>query len=477
MRSSGIQIRHVAGAVLALSLVGAAAALPWSSARPALLDAIVRNSTVQYTAVGIAVFMVAALVLRRSRLSRSGLGLAGGRGASLLLHLWPVVTLTAVYPTAAGRMAGYDVGGIPLTEFLLAVALVLPWLLQGVCMPLYRAIGDLSHDGNLPALRRGFVAAIPGTIVQAIPAVIISAVPLAFLLHWSPEAILTFIGLLLLDVLFAQSLVLANVTRSRSDWVIGWSAYAVAVLIAPTWWWLPPLVGLVTQVIPLWRYLKVRPTWLNNRTVSGDILQGLLLGAVMWGDKVFYFYATGGDFPVVTLFLASLPAVIAYNFYFICRTPEFDASVKNLHSAMSSEPMNRLGSHSKAVYSTAARSIQDSAFVGAILVGLTAILLWSTTPRYAALIGGITAACWLCTVISIACYKLEYVGERRTSRAIGAFHLLVCAIAFASSLPDATAYLVLVAGDTFALVVALVLFRRAWRTPEHTLFWRRALTW
>ncbi|MCA2215462.1 hypothetical protein [Jidongwangia harbinensis] len=457
--------------------MGAVAVLPTTGARSAVLHEVVHRDAVTWSAIGVAATAVLALVLWRSRLSRTGLSLAGGRGAGLLLHLWPVVTLTAVYPIASTRMAGHQVGGVDMTVFLLAVALTLPWLLQGACLPMYRSIGALVHEGDVTAMRRGFCAAVPGTIVQAVPAVLISALPLVVLLHWSPRAIGAFVGLLVLDVMFAQSLVLANVTRARGEWVAGWSAYAAAVFIAPTWWWLPPLAGLLTQMVPLRRHLLTRPVWLGARTAAGDMAQGVLLGAVMWGDKVFYFYRTDGDFPVITLFLASLPAIIAYNFYFVCRSPDFDSSIKRLHTAMENEPLNRLQAHSEAVYRTAIRSMQDSAFVGAVLVGLTAVLLWSAAPDNAALIGGIAVAGWLSAVISIACYKLEYVDERRATRIIGGSHLLLCAAVFASPIPASSAYLSLVAGDVVILLGTLLLFRRTWKTPEHTLFWRRALNW
>ena len=477
MKSTTLKVRHISGVLLVLGLVGATALLPETAARSVILDRVTHDHTVGWTAAAVAAAAVVALTLWRSRLSRNGLGLAGTRGASLLFHLWPVVTLTAVYPLASVRMAGHQVGGVGLTVFLLAAALTLPWLLQGVCMPLYRSVGALAHEGDATALKRGFCAAVPGAVVQAVPAITVAAIPLALVLHWSPTAILAFVGLLLIDVVFAQALVLANVTRSKSAWVAGWSAYALAVVAAPTWWWLPPVAGLLTQLVPLRRHLLVRPTWIDPQIAIGDIAQGILLGAVMWGDKVFYFYSSDGDFPVVTLFLASLPSIIAYNFYFICRSPDFDNSIKKLHSAMESTPLDRLRPHSTAVYHTAARSIQDSALVGAILVGLAAVLLWSSTPGHASLIGGIAAAGWQCTVISIVSYKLEYVGERRLTRFIGAFHLLVCIVVFAGPLSAPTAYLTIVACDAIILVASLLLFRRTWRVPEHTLFWRRALTW
>jgi hypothetical protein len=100
-----------------------------------------------------------------------------------------------------------------------------------------------------------------------------------------------------------------------------------------------------------------------------------------------------------------------------------------------------------------------------------------TAPPQAALIGGVAAVSWLCAVISIACYKLEYVNDRRGSCIVGGLHLAVCVGLFASPLAAADIFIGIVCGDIVALAVALVLFSRAWGQPEHTLFWRRALAW
>jgi hypothetical protein len=396
----------------------------------------------------------------------------------LVLHLWPVITLTAVYPRASVRMAGHAVGGVELTTFLLAVALMLPWLLQGVCMPLYRSIGALVNGGDVEALRRGFCAAVPVATLQSVPFVIVSSLPLVLILRWNVATVGSFWLLMVVNVMFAQSLVLANVTRDRAAWVAGWSAYAVSVAAVPTWWWLPPVAGLLTQLVPLRRHLLTRPEWTSFRTILRDVGQGLVLGAVMWGDKVFYFYRSDGAIPVVILFMASLPAVIAYNFYFVCRSPDFDASVRRLHKAVESQPLRHLRINSQAVHQVAHRSLRDTAFVGAVLVFLISIVLWSSVaPAYAALIGSVAAASWICAMISIACYKLEYADDRRSIGIVGGFHLAVCAVLFASPLSAPQVYFGILLADSVAFMVALLLVNRAWRSPEHTLFWRRALTW
>jgi hypothetical protein len=250
------------------------------------------------------------------------------------------------------------------------------------------------------------------------------------------------------------------------------------VAVVPTWWWLPPLAGTLTQLLPLRRHLLTAPRWTSFRTNLGDVSRGLLMGAIMWGDKLIYFYRSGGDIPVVILFLASLPAVVAYNFYFVCRAPDFDAAVRRLHNALEHEPLQRLRAYSRGVHQVALRSQRDTAVVGGILVFLSATMLWAfTDSAYTSLVGGVATASWMCVMISIVCYKLDYAGDRTSVALTAALHLLTCVVLFAAPIPAALVYLGIVGTDVVAFALALRLFNRAWQAPEHTLFWRRALTW
>ena len=101
----------------------------------------------------------------------------------------------------------------------------------------------------------------------------------------------------------------------------------------PTAWWLPPLLGLLPQLVVLRHHLLTRPVTVPFRPLAGDVVRGLLLGAVLWGDKLVYFLADPDGFAVQTVFLALLPAVLAYNFYFIRVAPGFDSSVAALRHA------------------------------------------------------------------------------------------------------------------------------------------------
>jgi hypothetical protein len=106
---------------------------------------------------------------------------------NLLAQLTPVVCLSLVYPLIGAQLAASRVGTVPVSAPLLATSLVVPWMSQIVSMPLFTALSTEPPSAQSPA-----------------PA-------------------------------------------STTAWI----AYAVALMTAPTWWFLPPVAGLLTQLIYL----------------------------------------------------------------------------------------------------------------------------------------------------------------------------------------------------------------------------------
>jgi len=247
--------------------------------------------------------------------------------------------------------------------------------------------------------------------------------------------------------------------------------------VLPTHWYLPPLVGLLVQAIPLARHLGARPSWPSAGAMASDIVRGLLLGSVMWADKVFYFFGSAGGFPVATVFMALLPAVLAYNYYFICVAPAFDVSVGRLRAAMQSESLATLAECSRAVSRTVTASLRRTALVGAALAAVVSWVLAVAGPEQAALVASVSIASWIFLMITVSCYKVDYIGERRPGQIVGAMHVAVCAGAFMLLPLGVTAYLAVLGIEALVLGVVVGVFRRVFRAPEYTVFWRHALAW
>jgi hypothetical protein len=123
-----------------------------------------------------------------------------------------------------------------------------------------------------------------------------------------------------------------------------------------------------------------------------------------------------------------------------------------------------------------ATSVRRTALLGAVCVSITS---WALTAdrKTAALVAAVSVASWLFTMITVLCYKLDYIGEHLPGQGFGAAHVLACAAAFGFLPAGPVAYIALTAVDLIALTVVFALFRRAWRTAEYTFFWQHALAW
>ena len=69
---------------------------------------------------------------------------------------------------------------------------------------------------------------------------------------------------------------------------------------------------------------------------------------------------------MTSVYIALLPAVLAYNYYFVRLAPDFDRSVLDLRGAMEDDSYDVLAVRSRAVYRLVTRSLSRSAAVGAM---------------------------------------------------------------------------------------------------------------
>jgi hypothetical protein len=397
----------------------------------------------------------------------------------MLLVLSPVLLLTFIFPVAVARISGTQVGGVPLTTVLLACSLTVPWLSMAVCLPLYRAIGHLLPVKDITAVRTRLVQVWPMTFLQACPIVLVFAVPLELVMRWSLSAVLTYVILCLLHAAFAQSLVLVNVSRDRIMWAVAWTGYAAALLLFPAAWFLPPLVGLLTQLVPLRRVLPRfdRSVRLDHRDVAADLGRGVLLGSVLWAHLLLLFLKTGAAFDVTVVFFAVLPAVLAYNYYFVRLAPAFDRGVLIVRSAMENDSQSILAHSSRTLSVTVIKTISRTAFVGAVLSFAVVLVAYHWAQASLALVGAVALGTWLFLMTTLLCYKLDYIGQSGKAQAFSAAHLVAATAVFLLLPAGVVLYGWLIAVEFVIFVAALREAVVQWRTSEYALFWRHATAW
>ena len=454
------------GALLIVVLLGTTLLLP------SLSD---RGLVVGITLV-VAVVLLGALALVWPSSSTHGpLSTAG----QLVLHLTPVLLLTTVFPLVAPAMSSARIGSVSLTSVVLASSMTVPWLSQSVCMPLYRGIGDTLHRGHRDALLASFCRAWPLIALRSLSVVALFAVPVQLVLGWPLEVLGAYLTLTVLHLLFVQLLVLTNRPGHRGLWAAAWTAYAAALFLTPTVWVVPPLAGILVLLVPLRRHVRqlADPLVLDRRDVASDLIRGLLLGAVLWADKFVFLLAAGREFAVDVVFLALLPAILAYNAYFVLFAPRFDREVAIMRTAMEEEPLDRLHRQSSRLAGTVTSGLLKTGVAGAalVLVVTGGVVAWD--PGSAPLASAVSVASWAFMMTTVVSYKLDYVGQRSVAQAIGALHLTAVVAAFAL-LPSGTAvYLTLAGVELLLLGLAVHSCMRHWGRPEYSLFWRHATSW
>lgn len=401
------------------------------------------------------------------------------RTVQLGLYLSPVILLTVAFPIATQRMARDTVGGTPLTALLLAAALTVPWLSQAVCLPLYRGISDLMQSGSRAELEERLCRIWPLTFLQSLAALALFAVPVELATHWSTSTMGAYLLLAVIYVAFSQSLIIGIVGRRRVLWAVGWAAFTVALLVAPTLWFLPPLVGLVTQIVPLGRRLTLvlQPITLAGRDVFRDLSRGFLLGAVLWSDKLLFFYRSGPHMPVMDVFIGLLPAILAYNYYFVRLAPTFDQTVSRMRLAMERDTYHAMAGTSRRLADVVEEALARTALSGAVL-GIAAIfVVGAVTPHSLPLVATVTAASWLFMMTTVFCYKLDYIGDRLRAQAISAAHLVACVVAFTVLPPGVPTYGALIGIESVLFALSLRACLSVWRSAEYQLFWAHATAW
>jgi len=428
-------------------------------------------------------FAVFALAVRRASQRRRDGGAVPSRepkrwsdAGQLVLYLSPVLLLSVVYPIASRRLVGAEVGGESLSSLLLASAVTVPWLSQAVCLPLYRALGSLPSPAARAEVEDCFLQIWPAVLAKSAPIVLVFAVAVEFVHRWSPAALGTYVALCLLHVLFSQALVPGNTRSDRVLWAAAWTVYAAALFIAPTHWYLPPLLGMATQLVPMLARGR-RALRLQSVPVAADVGTGLLLGSVLWVDKFVLFLRAGDGFAVSAVFAALLPAVLAYNFYFVRLAPMVNRAVGDMRKAMETQPHNQLVGRSRQLAAGVFRSIHLTALLCAGLTCVVTVVTAELHPSLTPVVAAVSMASWLFLLITILSYKLDYIGQKWPTLVAGAVHLVLTVTLLFAITPIGRAYLVLAVLDVPTFLLVAWGCRRQWSTPEYAFFWRHATAW
>jgi hypothetical protein len=396
----------------------------------------------------------------------------------LVSQLSPVIFLSIAYPLAAGRLSAVDVGGLPLPRLLLATSVTAPWLSQIVCMPLFTELSPHAGEVDRHQLRVRALEAWPWSFICAIPAAAALAAPVCLIEHWRLPVVQAYAIVCVLNVAFAQSLVYSVVSRHSILWLAGWAAYALALVARPRLWFLPPVAGLSVQVLYLICRIRFsRLHFCKAAHISSDLAKGAMLGCLLWSDKYMYFLRFPHKFNAAVLFGAMVPAIVAYNFYFVLFAPRTDGLVESVRHAMADASISRLRQECSALSGHIRDSASQTGLLCALLILTAVSFLAVISPSYRLAGGSEMLASWCFVMGSLACYKLAYLGQARLAYGYGALHLALAAAVFALSPSGSDAYVMLTGAELLLVALVLRACLRDWDKPEFMLFWRHAMRW
>ena len=432
--------------------------------------------------------LIAALVLLTAGLLTSPPAAARGgrstgprdRGSSLWLMalvMSPAILLGSAFPLVADRLAPHAVAGVRLETLILSASVAVPWLSQVVGTPVYRLLGSTIPRGP-DAVRRHYCEVWPGLLLLSIaPAMAVTAC-VGIVTGWGAGALAAHFALIMAHVVFVQSLVVADLGSRRHLWALGWLAYAIALLIAPDWWLAPPLAGALSQILAIGTDLRAlaRPRRFAVVPVIADMGRGLILGGVLWADKLLLFITVGRQFDVSLVYLCLQPAVLAYSYYFAIASPRINQAFSGFHDALENEPMSALHRRGAALRRMVTWSLARMASVGSaatlVVVALTAIL----APGDIAAVTAISAASLLLAILTLLAYEIDHAGDSRAALALSGIAVVLIAASFAA-LGGVSAYGPIALTAMGLSIIGALVYHRRWSAPEYAFFWGKALSW
>jgi hypothetical protein len=472
-RNAGVHVRRRATASLAAGYGVAAVMLLTALALAALVPNGRMTLVIPVSLVGACALAVAAWLILAPN-SVAGRQKAKGLRKNLLAQLTPVLCLSAAFPLAAVRLGTARTDSVPTVALILAGSLATPWLSQVVCMPLFTALSSLPAQDQLTS---SWLSRWPFVAVASMPVAGIFGAGIGLALGWNGAAIGALILLCVLNSLFSQSLVVGILQRNYLPWAAAWFGFALMVALFPTFWFLPPIAGLLTQLVYLvGKHPPLLRLCATHRMLS-QFAKGTLIGAVLWSDKLFFFLRSPQDFQARYVFLAVLPAIVAYGYYFVRLAPSLDEIVADMRATMERDVLAHSAPRLRQLAERVEESIVKVACVGAMLCLLAVVIVILIAPPVSMLFAAMAVASTSFLIITVLLYKLDYVGRTDLVYGFAGIHLAVVAAVILIGPPGPETYMVLAGLSAVVAIIATRSVLTVWRLPEYSLFWRHAAEW
>lgn len=396
---------------------------------------------------------------------------------NVAVGLSPAVILTAAFLAVIERLGPLTLEGVPITAVLVACAVFVPLLSYLVSAPVFAAINSAhatEHSVQCAITRR----ALPVIAPWAVGFALVLGLMLSGMLGWPLLVRLALVVNLALHLIMAIVMVAGFATRRPFLLVCTWVAYGLALLALPqAAWWLPPT--LATAVHLGWLLVLARgvtapalpPAKELLRTVPNGFIEGApiwLLGPALWLLRPDTFQA-GVYYPAI------VPSLIGYQVFMFAVADPLWHGVSRFQQVLSDTPyaVARAQGRTLTVRVRRAGVLFLIGYPLLIVLGIWAVTAWAFPTPPASNI--VIASCANSLLFAFA-YLCGIVGRRRPIAVASLTLTAVTIVALLLGLSDAL-YLTVITIVALLLtaVIAGITFT-AWRRPEYTLFWRKAMT-
>ncbi|MBW4043114.1 MAG: hypothetical protein HIU86_13505 [Acidobacteria bacterium] len=398
--------------------------------------------------------------------------------ALLAVQVFPLVALALVYPVVAVQLHDTLIGGKPVAVIMVTAATLAPLLAQTVSAPIYRLIDGVERADRWRVAAQSLRAA-PRALLIGAPIALLASLLVAHALTWSVAATGVFVGVVELHLVLSAVLVASYATGAKVSLLATWSSYAIALLLAPSWIWAPATVAIVVQttvlLIALRRARSQRVGAVPRGVLATAVTRGVADVLPLWSIPLAVLAADPVHFLAGPVFAGMLPALVTYHVFFETSAEPMWRRIDRLRRDMGAMPYAALEQDLQHMRHAAGSGLLRVTVVEALLAGAAVLIVGAAKWDGVTLFLGVLAVSGIGVVMLAQVYTF---GMLRPGVPIAVSGLvLLPAIVVAEAIHLTPALMLTTIGATYLGVAVLtgVMNHRAWRLPEHALFWRSAL--
>jgi hypothetical protein len=293
--------------------------------------------------------------------------------AEYFLHLIPLIFISLIVSAHERLLSKTMIGSETLFELFLNVALISPWIAQACCFPLYSEIGkEIFQNGDNNTAKIHFYIIRKFFLFPFVSCLLIGFYSFHFL-HHSFLFSLSLFFLCLLQILFAQFMVLPLLQRNFKLWLLGWFSYLLVFYLFNTAWYLAPILGILCIVLVTKSWKDRKNFTITYRNYLLSYLCGLFIGLVLWVDKINLYLSQPEKNISSYIFISLLPSLLGLNYFTIFCLERIRESFKRTIRSVHSEPIKKYVKRRNFTYSLVVKSYFDLTLILFILSIITIV--------------------------------------------------------------------------------------------------------